>query len=304
MIRKLVQHGPSTLITSLPSKWIKKNNLTSGNEIIINEVGNDIIISTSLKQIEKQSINVQLESETETYIRMVLINAYRSGCDILNVKFSTKSQFKTIQSIIDNYILGFEITSYTENSCVIENLTSPTEDKLDVILRRIFLLVKESLTLLEKDFVDKKINNFSEFLKMTYKIGQYDNFCKRNFSKKIFEREEAHFIWVLSNYLLQAQHSLKHLYDRLNLNGIISSQNIIDYITKAKNLLELLYLGYFEKDSKKIAVLNDIYSELQYSLGHNLILNEKDKITAHYLNEFVRNIYSASSPVLATIIHN
>lgn len=43
--RKLVKHGPSTIITSLPSKWIKNNNFKAGDTIKIVEINNKLVIS-------------------------------------------------------------------------------------------------------------------------------------------------------------------------------------------------------------------------------------------------------------------
>ena len=36
MQRKVIQQGPSTLMVSLPSKWVKENNIKKGEELTSN----------------------------------------------------------------------------------------------------------------------------------------------------------------------------------------------------------------------------------------------------------------------------
>ena len=53
MKRKLVRQGSSTLMISLPSKWVKSNNLDKGSEIDIDEKEN--VLEISVERKEKKS---------------------------------------------------------------------------------------------------------------------------------------------------------------------------------------------------------------------------------------------------------
>ena len=55
MRRKLVKQGNATLMISLPSKWAKENKLDKGDEIILNEYGRDLIVST--EEVKKERLN-------------------------------------------------------------------------------------------------------------------------------------------------------------------------------------------------------------------------------------------------------
>ncbi len=46
MKRKVVKHGPSTLIVSLPVKWTKNNGINPGDELEVDQIGKKLIIST------------------------------------------------------------------------------------------------------------------------------------------------------------------------------------------------------------------------------------------------------------------
>ena len=56
MRRKVIKQGPSTLMVSLPSKWVKNKNIKRGDEINLFEQGEDIIISLEKKE-QFQKIN-------------------------------------------------------------------------------------------------------------------------------------------------------------------------------------------------------------------------------------------------------
>ena len=43
MKRKVVQHGPSSLIVSLPNEWIKKNKIKKGDNLDVNIIGKSIL---------------------------------------------------------------------------------------------------------------------------------------------------------------------------------------------------------------------------------------------------------------------
>jgi hypothetical protein len=300
MIRKLVQHGPSTLITSIPAEWIRKHRLKRGDEISLENLDDSILISASVRQTIKSKAEVELYSDVESYIRMVILNAYRRGIDILKIKLKSPEQIKIVQDIVDNYILGFEITERSQTACVIENLAAPTDDRLDVLMRRLFLLVKESFDLIREDIRRGTSANYLQFMRLNYKLGQYDNFCKRSFSKKVYEREQGHFIWLLSNDLLQAEHSIKHLYEYLEKQKLARNNDRDRYAEELARLFVILYEGYFEKDQKKLAQFVDRYNVLQYKKGIALIEKAKgdEIVVLHYLNEFVRNVYSCSSPII------
>ena len=59
--RKLQKTGGSTLIVSLPKKWIKKNNLKTGSEVrLIKQPDGTMTIDPGNYTIKKKKINCKL----------------------------------------------------------------------------------------------------------------------------------------------------------------------------------------------------------------------------------------------------
>ena len=180
MKRKIVRQGSATMMVSLPSKWIKKNNLNKGDEINIIEKGNDLVITPEESKETKKEAVIDIQYLTETSIRALIINAYRLGHDKIKISFKHKDTQKIIDKIIKSHLIGFEIIKKGESYCEIENITEPAKEQFDNILSKIFLNIDELFEITEKYLTGNKV----EFHETEEKIMQYGNFCRRILSKK------------------------------------------------------------------------------------------------------------------------
>jgi len=117
--RKLIQSGPSSLVISLPSWWIKENNLQKGMNIDITTLGQDLLLKPRNNQkIEDKKEKKQyfLKDEEPYVIKEVL-----SYCFINNVEeiIIPLSLVKTIKPLL-NKIPGAELRM-TKDKAVIYN---------------------------------------------------------------------------------------------------------------------------------------------------------------------------------------
>src|SRR3989344_3053601 len=107
MKRKVSQIGPSTLMVSLPSKWVKKFNVKKGNEIDLEEDSNRLIISTGTASNQKR---IELDiGKFPSLTRMYIMEAYRSGFDEVSITFQNIKDLKLIKETASDILLGFEI---------------------------------------------------------------------------------------------------------------------------------------------------------------------------------------------------
>src|SRR3990167_8185350 len=101
MKRKVVKQGAATLMVSLPSKWAKKYNLKKGDEINIEELDNNLVLSKeSVSGKRRTSIN--LTNHTESAIRTAITNTYRAGYDLVTVQFGTEHQYRALLNTMRN----------------------------------------------------------------------------------------------------------------------------------------------------------------------------------------------------------
>lgn len=273
MKRKVIQLGGSTLVVSLPSKWVKDIGLQPGTEVSVEEVSGKLMIGgDSTTPVRETTINITKDSETS--IRVLITNAYRAGYDRITVTFKNQKQFDIMKSIVKTRLVGFEIVVHEKNSCAIENITEPTADQFEKVLRKEFFAIDELIT----ELLAKRTSSIEDIEEC---IHRYDNFCKRIIAKEHFGSPKSELLWNFLSLLVHGQRELYHLKptpaDVPILNGL-------------REIIGLLQKGYFDKDSASTEIIHEKYHQLLE------LINERNP-NRTYLYASLRMFYLASSPL-------
>ncbi len=294
--RKLVKQGATTHMVSLPSKWIKANNLKKGEEVEVEEKQNSIVVSLDPKK-SKRPIQVDLASPTNISIRTILINSYRLGYDKITISFKDKKAIETIQNTVRDDLVGFEIVRKTENRCEIENVTEPSKDQFDSILSKIFVNIKDLLKVTE-DMLQGKRHEFEGIEK---RIQQYDNFCRRVVAKtNLFDQYQLR--WAFHAELMHAQREIYLLLKYLKKNKPKTDKHILFLLENCKNMFDLLRKGYEEKNTSLLEKMQDIEKNMSYKRIHSILRKTGGRIEAHHLISAIKKFYLASSPLIGSFI--
>ena len=138
MKRKVIQIAGSTQLVSLPRQWAKAHNIQRGQEIDVQEDGDNIIVhSSNAPLVEKAEIDIsQMSDMTARCIRSL----YKRGVDELRVTFSNPDTATLVQNAIAKEAVGFEILEQGQTYCLIKYVSGAIEE-FDQLLRRIFLLL-------------------------------------------------------------------------------------------------------------------------------------------------------------------
>ncbi len=150
MKRKVIKLGSSTLVASLPAKWINQMGVKAGDEIEVTEREKQLVISTEkrqakfIKTIDLAKINSKLAFGH-------IESAYIMGVDELEllhgpqlVHYKTGKKLKTaeiLQSMLSP-LIGFQIIEQSEARTLVKDIGAPSDEEMENVLRRMFLLVK------------------------------------------------------------------------------------------------------------------------------------------------------------------
>ena len=113
MRRKIVKHGPSSFIVSLPLKWIRKHNLSKGDEVDVEEMEENVVISTEYKE-KCERADLDMNDTKEMTIQKVCA-LYKRGIDekvlALRVRKHCRSRMQSYKvpvkvHIVDNLDYG------------------------------------------------------------------------------------------------------------------------------------------------------------------------------------------------------
>jgi phosphate uptake regulator len=151
--RKVIQIANSTQLISLPRKWSQKYNIQKGDELDVEEEGNKIFISTEKTQ-ESGNIEVDITGIDRDALLFLIRSLYVKGYNEIKLVFNNPTiahhRLRTKVTVISeihievNRLTGIEVIQQRENFCILKVLTEGSIKDFDLILRRLFLLVKDA----------------------------------------------------------------------------------------------------------------------------------------------------------------
>jgi len=289
MKRKLVQQGSSTMMVSLPSKWIKTNQLGKGKEIELEEERNKLVISTD--SLQKKGVELSLVSNSESYIRTILTNMYRKGYEKIKINFKDKSSLKIIEDITERQLIGFEVIKKSEKHCEIENITEPSKEQFENIFSKMTMNIEELFLTTEAFFQGEK----REFEETEDKIKEFDNFCRRITEKEGTENKEL--LLFFHSELMHGQRDIYHLLKFLQKNKSKVGKEELELLKKSKLMFSLLLEAYKNKKLETIEKIHELETE-SYKKGYLLLEDKKSNpVVIHHLLNSIREFYLASSPL-------
>jgi len=175
--RKLVSSGRSSHIISLPSQWLKKNNLGKGDTIYLDISNTDIVLYPKEISAEKEEIkhNINIEGLSMEIIERRMVSEYINNVDLITLTgedLSTKT--KEIKRIIQNFI-ALEIISQTNNTLVAKSFLKINDVDINYLIRK----TDHILTTMFNDLIEITENPQSKAIEISENISQRDEDLNR-----------------------------------------------------------------------------------------------------------------------------
>ncbi|HIH38617.1 hypothetical protein J4460_01440 [Candidatus Woesearchaeota archaeon] len=297
MKRKVVKLGPTTLVVSLPSKWVSGLKISPGDEITVEESGSALLLSKE-GSITPKETTISLTRLTESAIRTAITNAYRKGFDKVFVKYQNEKQFSILAKVIKTRLIGYDITKKEQGSCIIENLTEPSLDQFDKIVQKYLHTIS---VLLEESTEALKYGKTVGYEDAIEAIQQYDNFCKRVIAKRKVTMPESEFYWTFLTLTTHGAREIYHLHKGMQKQKGKVAKETIKVMESCSALFALLKKCYLKRE---IALLDDVHEmekTVIYKQGY-AALQKKDAVVVHHVLAAARNFYLAASPLLGILL--
>ena len=148
--RKVQKTGGSTLIVSLPKKWVNEIGIKNGDSIgFIQQPDGTMLLSPKIteKKISRRKI-VNVEGMESEHLLRKMISIYMAGYNIIELK-ADKRMIPEIREVIRSFsrkIIGPEIIEETINSVTLHDLVEPGDLPLDKGIGRMYLITKSMHT--------------------------------------------------------------------------------------------------------------------------------------------------------------
>jgi len=114
-IRKLIQSGQSSLVVSLPQKWVETNNLKKGDQIYIDRSDNKLVISSIAKKIEHSEFLIEKNIDTARFLESLLYAGFLSDKKIIVINNLKNTEFYNLLNLLRKFHY-LKIEEKTENS--------------------------------------------------------------------------------------------------------------------------------------------------------------------------------------------
>lgn len=147
-VRKLQKLGTTTIVVSLPRRWVKEKGLKQGDVVYIEEGIDSITLHTANKaqQIFKVTINAEVEPTPESLARLVTAS-YLQGYDEVRVISQSgllQEQIDEIQAALER-LPGFEVLEQTPNRLTIQSIVDPARFTVDSIIKRMQVMISSMI---------------------------------------------------------------------------------------------------------------------------------------------------------------
>ncbi len=154
MKRKINQVGTGTLTISLPSKWVEECKLKKGDELEITQEGRNLLLSSEEVKKDIKRISIEIKDKPWSWARKFLYSGYKQGYDEMSFYFNKPEMIENITKELNN-LIGMEIVSHKNNSCLIKNVASPLKESFNDLVNKAFLVTiamgEDILNALKKD---------------------------------------------------------------------------------------------------------------------------------------------------------
>jgi len=303
--RKLISFGKTSYVMSVPKSWIQKNNLKKGSLVSIEEKEGNLVLSPNSDNkntLEKIELNV---TDLNPMVKRIIASFYKGGYDEMEIRFSTSDELKSIQQVIKDSFVGFEIVEQGKRMCRVKKISDTIYEEFDPVLRRTFLFLKsmasESLDAIKK----KDIDALRNVILADHNVNKFTDFCRRviNLKSDLKFRKVAPIYYVLEE-LEKIGDEYKDLCKYFIKNPAKLSKELIKLYEKVNEYLNALYDLFYKFDLKKIKVLGEQKTKLDQEIEE--LYSKKSKVECRilfFLNIIINRIFHSNGAIMASIYH-
>ena len=275
-------------MVSLPKEWISKYELKQGDEVILNEYDDTIIIRPQKEEKEEVKVKVkEVLSYNRNFLKRFLGSIYSLGVDKIEIEDKEAAKHITEISETSHHFIGMEVLDASNDKIVLHCFTIPDFDVVTII-RRMFQilsgLLAEINALIEgkEEDIEKKMMRFEEDFDRLYllsvrlvnrgmkkiTVSEWDELrflLGSRIVSKFFE-EIADLLFILSRYLLQSEADVR--------------KEISKFIPKLERLFKMGFDSFTTSDISSVRQfleeVEEVSKEIQSSIanGKGVILKE------------------------------
>ena len=287
MERKLVKHGESTLMVSLPRKWVGQQGLHKGDKVNLTPSSEKLVVAR-LGKTGPTEIKVHFPKADYEDIRGKLGPLYRKGYTSIKATFDNPRAIFFIQIVIRS-IFDLEIVEQAQKSCTIKRLEKSLPLDPEQLSNKVFNLINTEFTLV-RDYLYKGIKGKDEEIKMirddcwnyrnTVYISLKDTTLIQSYRKYFYihllEYNGTFLYWL---YRAFDQNELKHV-----------GPEFLMLFDKVEKFFKKSIEKIREDAPDRVTYITNTRDRLLKDCEEYIMKNQNDSFLVTYIALFVQNI--------------
>jgi AbrB family looped-hinge helix DNA binding protein len=278
MKRKLIKQGGSGLTIYIPKKWIDRLNLKPGDELDVDEEGNQLILSPDEFRSDKE-ISINTTHMSNKSVILALNSAYWHGYNLIELVNEKNFSFVEINKLVDSYI-GLVTLEQEDNKILIKNVMSEKAEDVNKVINKIFI----TLGFLMKKALEKKPNH-EELLELRNSVFRLSNYAQRLIFANHYGKDKTYAHNILIFCLKKISTPFIHLDSKANKEILAK---IIDWFEKIR-------LSFVKSD---LNLATKTFEEVSKA-RNELLKHKKEEIGTTII---VEHLFSLSSRTIAVLI--
>lgn len=252
MNRKLVKQGNNALTLSLPCKWIEKRELKKGDYVDVIDFGRDLLITSSNTKSHKKKYEIQVTKENP-FFKRYLRSCYILGYDEVNIRSLENLPYGLIKESISN-LLGYELIEQESKRCTIGLISELSNEKVDVLIRKLFFMIQTMFDDIIKLIKNKKIEEISGVAEVEASVNSFVDFCLRVLNK--YGHEDFSKTQYYYNVLILLEQIADSLRD-YSLNFVKDSEVTLSSLMQLRDYFIKITKLYLKYKMNEISVIKN-----------------------------------------------
>lgn len=294
MKRKVVKHGEGTLTVSLPSGWVKNNNLKPGHLVNVEPSRGKIVISLQNKSFEP--VTIPLEKGGEWYIGRIIRHLYTSGFDEINIKYDSPKQLPQIREDL-KLLTGLEIVKSDNGVCTLKCMIHTEDSEYDQIVKKIMWILLSKLDYLLEEGEKGNFDMSYEIKELHTTLCRLCNLCKRLINKReIFDSVNSKYAYDFFNAIIEISLLINYSYDYLGTQKKPKlSESELVLLKEIRDYYHGLYNAVVNEKKENV---RDFFESRKNNFGNNLdLIKKEDPVIVHYLLMMLRTLTSVGNHI-------
>lgn len=190
MKRRVIQLAGKTHVVSLPSKWVKNYNISKGDIMDLEELGNNILVKPEKIGTKIKRISIKIDGFIEPTLKYTLSALHKAGYDEITLYSEDQKFNDTVHNLIKNLLLGFIVIEQTSKKMVLKNISNEVETEFDPAMRRAFLVAISLANSSLETIASEQFSKIDSLLSLENTNNQLTNFCLRLISKGLYKDQD------------------------------------------------------------------------------------------------------------------